>query len=103
MTIFWSVRFTEMQVSEVTPGMRFDALISPTVNMILCTGIENMVINLACEITFKFLLGGTDEHVPHEEGVVNSRAQNSNLDTVLWVPSSVAIDYVESRASVQVV
>ena len=47
-------------------------------------GIVNNKVGLAKLL--ELVLGGTDEHVVHEEGVVGSCANDSDLDAVLGVP-----------------
>ena len=51
----------------------------------------------------KLFAVGTNEHVAHEESMVSTRADNTNVDPVTLVPSCVAIDNVDAVASVEVV
>lgn len=43
--------------------------------------------------TMQLVLGGPDEHVVHEEGVVGPRAHNADLEARLGVPPSVAVKH----------
>ena len=45
----------------------------------------------------------TDEHVPHEEGMIGAGADDAHLDAVLLVPAREAIDNVDTIPSVEVV
>ena len=51
----------------------------------------------------KLFAVGTNEHVAHEESMVSTRADNTNVDPVTLVPSCVAIDNVDAVARVEVV
>ena len=51
----------------------------------------------------QFVFSGADEHVPHEEGVVGSRADDPHLDLRLGVPAGVAVDDVELVALVKII
>lgn len=45
----------------------------------------------------------SDEHVSHEEGMVGTGADNTNVDSVSLVPSCVTVDDVDSVSCVEVV
>jgi hypothetical protein len=45
----------------------------------------------------------TDEHVPHEEGVVGAGADDAHADPVLLIPAGVTVDDVDAVAGVEVV
>ena len=50
------------------------------------------------------LLGrGSDQHVVHEQGVVGSGSDDSDLDSVFWVPTREAVEDVDVFPRVQVV
>jgi len=51
----------------------------------------------------ELLTRGADEHVAHEEGMVSTRADDADLDTVLLVPAGIAVDDVDAIAGVEVV
>jgi hypothetical protein len=53
-------------------------------------GVVNNKVGLAKLL--ELVLGGTDEHVVHEEGVVGSCADHSDLDAVLGVPLESGIE-----------
>lgn len=44
-----------------------------------------------------------NEHVPHEEGMVGSGADDPDIDTVTLVPSCEAIDNIDTIPGIQVV
>lgn len=46
---------------------------------------------------------GPNEHVPHEQGMVGTSADNADSDSITFVPTSEAINDVNSVSSVQVV
>lgn len=56
------------------------------------TCIENLDINSLGEVLFKLLFSRSDEHVPHEQSVISSCAKGSNLDSIVFVPSSITIN-----------
>lgn len=60
------------------------------------SSVENMEINLfvIIEICSKLLSSRADKHVFHEESMIRSTANNSNLKSVFWVPSSITINDV---------
>lgn len=51
----------------------------------------------------KLLTRRADEHVSHEQGMVGTRADDTNADAVLLVPAGIAIDDVDAVTGVQVV
>lgn len=51
----------------------------------------------------QLLLGGPDQHVAHEEGMVGAGADNAHADAVALVPAGKAIDDVDAVAGVEVV
>lgn len=46
---------------------------------------------------------GPNEHVPHEQGMVGTSADNADSDSITFVPTSKAVNDVNSISSVQVV
>jgi hypothetical protein len=52
-------------------------------------------IFIISEIGFELLFSGSNEHISHEKSVVASRAQNSELESVLRVPAGVSINDVK--------
>lgn len=44
-----------------------------------------------------------DEHIPHEEGMVRSGTDDSNIDSVALVPASKAINDIYAISGIQVV
>lgn len=46
---------------------------------------------------------GPNKHVPHEEGVVGTGADDPHADAVSFIPAGEAIDNVDAIASIQVV
>lgn len=46
---------------------------------------------------------GPDEHVPHEQRMVGTSTDNTDFDSVAFIPTSKAIDDINSVPSVQVV
>lgn len=65
------------------------------------TGVVDGKVGLS-EVS-ELLLGGSDQHVSHEQSVVGSGTDDSHLDSVLGVPSSVGIHNVDSLSGVEVV
>lgn len=66
---------------------------------ILCLGvsrefasIKDCEVNTLCKILRQLLVRGTDEHLLHEEGVIRSGCNNSALQSVRFVPTSIAVD-----------
>jgi hypothetical protein len=66
------------------------------------TGIEDVVVSSIREIFFKFGLGGHDEHIFHEEGVIRTSANDSDLDSVFGIPASISINDVYFTSGVEV-
>lgn len=52
---------------------------------------------------FQFLSLGSDKHVSHEQGVVGTSADDSDVDSVSLIPSSKSIDDVDSVPGVKVI
>ena len=46
---------------------------------------------------------GADQHVVHKQCVIRSRADHANLQSSVWIPTSVAVHHVEVAASVKVI
>ena len=51
----------------------------------------------------QLLAAGPDEHVAHEESMVGTSADNTNVDAVALVPAGETIDNVDAVAGVEVV
>lgn len=51
----------------------------------------------------KLLAGRADEHVSHEEGMVGASADDTDADSVLFVPASIAVNDIDAVAGVEVV
>ena len=51
----------------------------------------------------QLLAAGPDEHVAHEESMVGTSADNTDVDAVALVPAGETIDNVDAVAGVQVV
>lgn len=51
----------------------------------------------------QFLRLGPDEHVPHEQGMVGTSADNADSDPITLVPTSKAINDVDSVSSIQII
>ncbi len=51
----------------------------------------------------KFFSSGTDQHVVHEESVVSSSADDTDLDTVLGVRSGISVKDIKTLTSVEVI
>lgn len=66
------------------------------------SSIEDVVVCSILEVSVQLLLGGLDEHVRHEEGVVGAGADDSDADPVLRVPSGIAINNIQFAAGVEV-
>ena len=64
------------------------------------TGIIDGVIGLEM---LQFLSRGTNEHVPHEQRMVSSGTDDSNIDPVSFIPACKTIDDIDAIAGVQVV
>lgn len=45
----------------------------------------------------------SDEHVSHEQSMIGSRANNSNIDPITFIPAGKAINHINSVPSVQIV
>ena len=65
------------------------------------TSVENYEIRFAKGS--EFLLGGTNEHVVHEKGMISASANHANLDAIFRIPTSKSVDDVEVIASVQII
>ena len=65
------------------------------------TGVVDGEIGLAK--VGELLLSGSDKHVSHEESVVSTGTDNTDLDSVLGVPAGVSINNVDSLSGIQVV
>jgi hypothetical protein len=51
----------------------------------------------------ELVLGGADEHVVHEEGVVGAGTDDADLDAVLGIPAGEAVKDIDEVAGVEVV
>jgi len=51
----------------------------------------------------QLLAAGPDEHVAHEESMVGTSADNTNVDAVALIPAGETIDNVDAITSVEVV
>jgi hypothetical protein len=51
----------------------------------------------------QLLAAGPDEHVAHEESMVGTSADNTNVDAVTLVPAGETIDNVDTVAGIEVV
>ena len=51
----------------------------------------------------ELLSGRSDQHVVHEQGVVGSGSDDSDLDSVFWVPTRESVEDVDVFSRVQVV
>jgi hypothetical protein len=64
------------------------------------TGIVDHVVGVE---VFQLLAAGPDEHVTHEESMVGTSADNTNVDAVALVPAGETIDNVDAVTGVEVV
>ena len=64
------------------------------------TGVVNDIVRVEMLELFP---ARANEHVPHEEGMVRSSADDSDVDAVTLIPAGKAIDDVNSVAGVQIV
>lgn len=64
------------------------------------TGIVDGVVGVE---VLELLTSRADEHVPHEEGMIGTGADDANAYPVLLIPASVSIDDVDAVAGVEVV
>jgi len=51
----------------------------------------------------KLLWPGPDKHVPHEESMVGTSANNTDVDPVAFIPSCKSINDVNAATGVQVI
>jgi hypothetical protein len=72
---------------------------SPTVGRESTSVVDHVV---RVEV-LQLLTAGPDEHVAHEESMVGTRADNTNVDAVALVPAGETIDNIDTVASVEVV
>lgn len=45
----------------------------------------------------------TDEHVSHEQGMVGSGADNSNIDPIALVPAGITINHINAVSCIQII
>jgi len=64
------------------------------------TGVVDHVVGVE---VFQLLTAGPDEHVAHEESMVGTSADNTDVDAVALVPASEAIDNIDAVTGVEVV
>jgi hypothetical protein len=64
------------------------------------TGIVDCVVGVE---VLELLTRRADEHVPHEQGMVGAGADDTDANTVLFVPAGVTIDDVDAVAGVEVI
>lgn len=64
------------------------------------SGIVDGVVGVE---VFELLTRRADEHVPHEQSMVGASADDTDADSVLLVPASIAINDVDAVAGVEVV
>jgi hypothetical protein len=93
-TIFFSFKLMLTEVVLVTPGVVRLAGNSPPLKICGLKGIAYVILRVL-EVSGELLLGGPDEHVGHEEGVVGPGADDSDGEPVLWVPAGVRVDHVQ--------
>lgn len=63
-------------------------------------GIVNNIVGVE---VLQLFARRSDEHVPHEQGMVGTGADNSDADTVALVPAGIAVDNVNSIPGIEVV
>ena len=66
------------------------------------TGVEDIVVSSIREILIELGLGGHDEHISHEEGVIWTSADDSDLDSIFGIPASISINNVDFTSGVEV-
>ena len=44
-----------------------------------------------------------DEHVSHEQGMVGSGADNSNIDPIAFVPAGITVNHINTVSGVQII
>lgn len=64
------------------------------------TGVVDHVVGVE---VLQLLAAGPDEHVAHEESMVGTSADNTDVDAVTLVPAGETIDNVDTVAGVEVV
>lgn len=64
------------------------------------TGVVDDIVRVE---VLELLLGRTDEHVAHEQGMVGTGADNADVDTVSLIPASKAVNNVDTVPGVEVV
>ena len=64
------------------------------------TGIINRIVRFEM---LQLLSRRTNKHIPHEQGMVSSGADDSNIDPVSFIPACESIDDIDAIASIQVV
>lgn len=65
------------------------------------TGVVDSEIGTS--VSLHLLLGGTDEHVSHEETVVCTSTDNTDFNSVTRIPSSITIKDIDAGPGVEVV
>ena len=65
-----------------------------------CTSIVDHVVGVE---VLQFLARGTDKHVVHEERMIGTSADHTDVDPVALVPAGVAIDDIDAVPGVEVV
>lgn len=66
-------------------------------------GVEDVVVDITGEIALELSPAGSDEHVPHKQGVVNPSAEDPNFDSVERIPSGIAVHNIESGSCIHVI
>lgn len=65
------------------------------------TGVVDDKVGLA--VVFELLGSWSDQHVVHEQGVVGSRCDDSDLDSVLGIPTGETVKDVDVFTGIQVI
>ena len=55
-------------------------------------GIKDGEVDSLCEVLCQLLMRSTDEHLLHEESMIRSGCNDSALQSVRFVPASIAVD-----------
>lgn len=56
-----------------------------------------------CSKVFEFFLSRADQHIAHEQNMIGTRRNHTNLFAILWIPTSKAVKDIQTRMRVEII
>jgi hypothetical protein len=87
--------YAHLPASQINRNTRFRAHAFNLLRAVHIPSIENVEVHSFVKICIQLSLSRHDEHVSHEESVIDSRAQYSNFESIPGVPADISVDDVK--------